>query len=95
MDDTSDTADITIRHNFLFIESEQLGRLSLGQQSSTADGATGVSIANTLRGAQPEHGSAFRIRTTAGGDATLGGVNLTLEPWRRTSAGAEERPDPV
>jgi len=63
--DGDDPADeIVIRHNNLWIESERLGRITLGQQASAADGAVGVSLANSLSGAAVDVGSSFTIRGT-------------------------------
>jgi hypothetical protein len=61
--------DISIRESYVYIESERLGRVSLGQQLLAADGVAGVSIANTLYGAAPDHSGGFLV-----GDETLGQV---------------------
>jgi hypothetical protein len=45
-DDPDD--EIKIRHNYFFIESERYGRISLGQQSSAADGINEIVIGNSL-----------------------------------------------
>ena len=63
-----DATNFTIRHNFVYIESERFGRISLGQTSTTSDGASGVSIANTLAGPSPDVGTAL----TPGGVAAVG-----------------------
>ncbi len=57
-----DPADqILIRHNYVWIESEQLGRLSIGQQSAATDGIAGISLANTLSTASPDHGTSLTV----------------------------------
>jgi predicted porin len=56
-DDPSDI--ISIRHNYVYIESEKYGRISLGQQSTASDGAAEVSVANTLISSSPDHGTAL------------------------------------
>ncbi len=69
-DVTDDPADnISIRESYVYIESERLGRVSLGQQLLAADGAAGVSIANTLYGAAPDHSGGLNVGGT-------GGINL-------------------
>ena len=61
--------DISIRESYVYIESENLGRVSLGQQLLAADGVASVSIANTLYGAAPDHSGGFLV-----GGETLGQV---------------------
>ena len=56
-DDPAD--NISIRHNYVYIESERFGRISLGQQSTASDGAAEVSVANTLISSSPDHGTAL------------------------------------
>jgi predicted porin len=58
--------EIVIRHNNLWIESERLGRITLGQGSTAADGAHGVSLANTLRGAAPDQDGGLFTRDSGG-----------------------------
>jgi predicted porin len=53
-DDVAD--NFSIRHNFLYIESERWGRISLGQTSTASDGAAEVGIANTLAVGSPDQG---------------------------------------
>jgi len=65
--DEGDDNEILIRHNNLWIESERLGRITLGQQSSAADGAVGVSLANSIRGGAVDHGTSFLIRGATDG----------------------------
>jgi hypothetical protein len=52
---------ISIRESYVYIESERLGRVSIGQQLLAADGVAGVSIANTLYGANPDHSGSFDV----------------------------------
>jgi predicted porin len=51
--------NLSIRHNYVYIESERFGRISLGQQSTASDGAAEVSVANTLISSSPDHGTAL------------------------------------
>ena len=60
---------IAIRHNYVYVESERFGRISLGQQSTASDGAAEVSVANTLVSSSPDHGTQFN---PGGGLFTLG-----------------------
>jgi Gram-negative porin len=45
----------------VYIESERLGRVSLGQQLLAADGVAGVSVANTLYGANADHSNGLFV----------------------------------
>lgn len=74
-DDGGDGDDnqIIIRHNNLWIESERLGRLTIGQGSTAADGAAGVNLANSLRGAASDQGSDFEVRL---GNDGFSGITL-------------------
>lgn len=65
-----DDSFIGIRHSNVYIESERLGRFTIGQQSSAADGAAQVNLANTLMGASPDHGTSIGIAGSGG--AALG-----------------------
>jgi hypothetical protein len=58
--------EIVIRHNNVWIESERLGRLTLGQASTAADGAFQVTLANTLTNAAPDVGASFFVRGSDG-----------------------------
>lgn len=63
-----DPADqIVIRYNNLWIESERLGRITLGQGSTAADGANEVVLGNALRNSDLSYGNSFIIRTGDGG----------------------------
>jgi hypothetical protein len=69
-DDPAD--NLSIRHNFLYIESEKFGRISLGQTSTASDGAAEVSVANTLIVASPDQGTALSPGGVGAGGLTLG-----------------------
>jgi predicted porin len=57
-----DPADqILIRHNYVYIESEQFGRFSIGQQSSATDGIAGIVLANSIISAAPDHGTSLTV----------------------------------
>jgi predicted porin len=58
-DDPAD--NISIRESYVYIESERLGRVSIGQQLLAADGIAGISIANTLYGNNPDHSGGLQI----------------------------------
>jgi hypothetical protein len=58
--------EIVIRQNNVWIESERLGRLTLGQASTAADGAFQVTLGNTLTNAAPDVGASFFVRGTDG-----------------------------
>jgi predicted porin len=80
-----DPADqIVIRYNNWYIESERLGRITLGQASTAADGANEVVLGNSLRNSSIDHGVAFRIRTSDGGFTafTLGNLASNLDSGR-------------
>ena len=51
--------NIAIRYNYVYIESDRLGRVSLGQQSTASDGATEISLANVLISSSPDHGTSL------------------------------------
>ena len=54
-----DNTNFSIRHNFLYVESERWGRISVGQTSTASDGAAEVQIANTLAVGSPDQGGGF------------------------------------
>jgi hypothetical protein len=61
--DFDDPADeIAIRYNYVYIESETLGRISLGQASTAADGVNEVVLGNSLRNSDLHHGNDIQIR---------------------------------
>jgi predicted porin len=61
---------IFIRKSFVYIESEKFGRVSIGQQSTAADGVTAVSLGNTLVSGSPDH--SFSLEVGGAGGITLG-----------------------
>jgi predicted porin len=65
-DDDEGDPGILIRKSFVYIESEKLGRVSIGQQSTAADGVTAVSLANTLVSGSPDHGFSLEVAGTGG-----------------------------
>jgi predicted porin len=74
--DFDDPADeIAIRYNYVYIESETLGRISLGQASTAADGVNEVVLGNSLRNADLHHGNDIQIRFSDGG----GGAGFSLD----------------
>ncbi len=61
---------LRIRRNFLYIESERLGRISLGQENQATDGINEIDVVTTYSTVSKTHyAGAFRIRT---GEAELG-----------------------
>jgi hypothetical protein len=64
---SDDPADnISIRHSNVYIESDQFGRVTLGQGSTAADGAAQVTLANTLISGSPDHGTSIAIVGSGG-----------------------------
>jgi predicted porin len=66
LDDEGNANEIAIRHNNVWIESERLGRITIGQGSTAADGAHSVSLSNTLRGAAADQDGGLLVRDNAG-----------------------------
>jgi predicted porin len=60
--------EIAIRQNYVFIESDRLGRISLGQQSSAADGVTEIVLGNSLSDASDIF-SSFNVRRAGGANS--------------------------
>lgn len=54
--------EIAIRYNYVYIESETLGRISLGQASTAADGVSEVVLGNSLKNSDLHHGTNFTIQ---------------------------------
>ena len=81
-DDPAD--EITIRYNNVYIESERLGRITLGQGSTAADGANEVVLGNSLKNSDIQHGNSFFLRSGDGGffGVTLGNVAANLDTSR-------------
>jgi predicted porin len=59
---------LKLRQNYWYIESDKLGRISVGHQSTAADGASEVVLGNSMRNADPNIGSSFCIRTNGAAD---------------------------
>jgi predicted porin len=76
--------EIRIRYNNVYIESERLGRITLGQGSTAADGATEVVLGNSLRNSDIQHGVSFQLRESDGdfSGITLGDVAQNLDGGR-------------
>jgi predicted porin len=68
LDDEGNANEIAIRHNYLWIESERLGRISIGQTSSASDGVTEIVLANSQSDASDIF-SSFIVRNSGGGDS--------------------------
>jgi len=66
--DTGADTNFSLAHSYLWIESEQLGRLTLGKTDSATDGIDDIVLANVLQG-RGQHEGDFAIR---GGNNTIG-----------------------
>ena len=75
-DDPSD--EIKIRHNYVYIESEHLGRFSIGHQSTATDGIAGISLANSLSGPSGDHGTSLTAVAGLAGTSAVGYKSLSL-----------------
>jgi predicted porin len=65
--DDGDNEDVmSLRHNYMYIDSKQLGRISIGHQSTVADGATEVVLGNSLSNSRMTAGNGMTIRGTGG-----------------------------
>ena len=69
-DDDEGDQGIFIRKSFVYIESEKFGRVSIGQQSTAADGISEITLANTLYVGSPDHSFSLEVGGTGG--ITLG-----------------------
>jgi predicted porin len=69
LNDEGNANEIAIRQNNVWIESERLGRITIGQGSTAADGAHSVSLTNTLRGAAADQDGGLLVR---GSDESFG-----------------------
>lgn len=67
-DDEGGADEIKIRQNYVYIESERYGRISLGQQSAGADGIAEIVLGNSLTDSSDIF-SSFRVRSGGGGDS--------------------------
>jgi predicted porin len=65
-DDEGGEDDLRIRKNELWVEGERLGRVTLGQGSSAADGITEIVLGNSLSNASVAYGESI---TVVGADA--------------------------
>ena len=75
LDDEGDANEIKIRQNFIFVESERFGRISLGQQSTAADGIAEIVLGNSLTDASDIF-SSFIVKNRAGGSSGLTVANF-------------------
>lgn len=66
-DEGNDAAALRIRQNHFYVESDKLGRLTVGHGSTAADGAYEVNLANSGRSSDVNIGNSFSVRTAAGG----------------------------
>jgi hypothetical protein len=81
--DEGNENEIVIRYNNVYIESEKLGRITLGQGSTAADGASEVVLGNSIRNSDIQHGVAFSLRLSDGTSfSTLGTVAQNLDGGR-------------
>jgi hypothetical protein len=75
--------EIVIRHNNLWVESERLGRLTLGQASTAGDGAFQVTLGNTLTNAANDVGAGFFVSVDGGlSGFTMSDFVTDLDPPR-------------
>ncbi len=75
-DDPGD--QILIRHSNVYIESERIGRFTLGQQSTATDGIAGIVLGNSLVTAAPDHGTSLTVGAGGLGAPTVGFASLDL-----------------
>jgi predicted porin len=73
-DDPAD--EIVIRYSNVYLESEQLGRITLGQGSTAADGANELILGNSLRNSDIQVGSNFFLRNGSGLAAGYSDIQL-------------------
>ncbi len=64
-DDPAD--EILIRYSNVYIESDRLGRVTLGQGSTAADGANEVVLGNSVRNSDVHHGNDMELRFSLSG----------------------------
>ncbi len=57
--DEGDGEWLKVRHNYFYIDSDRLGRISVGHQSTAADGATTVVLGNSLTDSGVQAGGSF------------------------------------
>ncbi len=63
--------EIRIRHSNVYIDSEKLGRITLGQQSSAAKDVNTISLSNNMDNANIDAPPAFRVRSSDGRNTGL------------------------
>ena len=69
-DDPAD--NISVRQNYVYVESDRLGRISLGQVSQATDGINEIDVVSTYSTVSKTHyAGAFNIRTAGGGNSGL------------------------
>jgi predicted porin len=72
---------LRVRRNFLYVESERLGRFSIGQENQATDGINEIDVVATYSSVSKTHYSGgFAIRDAGGGvleSGDLGGAGLT------------------
>ena len=76
--DEGNENEIAIRYNNVYIESERLGRITLGQGSTAADGVNEVVLGNSLRNSDIQMGNSFFLRTRGGGTFAVNGTTISL-----------------
>ncbi len=64
--DDGNPSEIVIRMNNLYIESERLGRLTIGQQSSSADGINEIVLGNSISSSLVSVGNSFVVIGSGG-----------------------------
>lgn len=65
-DDDADENDISIRKNELYVESERLGRVTIGQGSSASDGIAEIVLAGVTSDSNPDYGNDFFVLDNLG-----------------------------
>jgi predicted porin len=79
--DEGNENEIAIRYNNVYIESERLGRITLGQGSTATDGINEIVLGNSLRVSDIHVGNSFRLRNSNGDftAVTLGNIAANLD----------------
>jgi predicted porin len=67
-DDEGDANEIKIRQNYVYIESDRFGRISLGQQSVATDGIAEIVLGNSLTDSKDIF-QAFKVKLRNGNDS--------------------------
>jgi hypothetical protein len=73
-DDPAD--EILIRYSNFYIESERLGRITLGQGSTAADGANEIILGNSIRHSDTHVGNNFFVRMNTAGVVGFSDIQL-------------------